>query len=204
MSASNRAVRASLRSTSRAVRGDSLRARVTISARSYSVRSACPSIPLAPAGRVGRLLLKPPATTRPSSRLRAEGLEGPELQLAFIAEIERIDLEASIIAHEGRHAIESRYALNFLRPGSEREFLAKLSEVAFSSAPFLAIGGGILTRNTGDGTSHGKANERIMRGLVAWMRDNGGSIPVLPQLDRLTDDQLRAAFRSLDPAAPGN
>lgn len=50
------------------------------------------------------------------------------MRLAFIAEIERIDLEASIIAHEGRHAMESRYALNFLRPDARREFLANRSE----------------------------------------------------------------------------
>ncbi len=79
------------------------------------------------------------------NELRAKGLEDSELRLAFIAEIERIDLESSIIAHEGRHAIDSRSSFNFMRRGSEKEFRAKLSEVAFSSVPFLAIGGGILS-----------------------------------------------------------
>lgn len=148
------------------------------------------------------------AQDRLIGELRASRLEPSALRLAFIAEIERIDLEASIVAHEGRHAIESRYALNFLRPGANREFLAKLSEVGFSSAPFLAIGGGILTRNIGDGTSHGDANERIMRGLVEWTDRNQESIagfdptlPTLPQLDRLSEEQLRQAFRSMDPLA---
>lgn len=140
--------------------------------------------------------------------LAGTGLESADLRLAFIAEIERINLESSIIAHEGRHAIDSLDFFDFMRRGSEKEFRAKLSEVAFSSAPFLAIGGGILSRNIGDGTSHGDANLRIMEGLVAWMEENREAIadldptsPLLPQLDLLTDEQLRQAFRSMDPIA---
>ncbi len=138
--------------------------------------------------------------------LKASGLESCELRLAFIAEIERIDLESSIVAHEGRHAIESQHLLNFMRRPAEKEFRAKLSEVAFSSEPFLAIGGGILSRNIGDGNSHGEANERIMKGIVGWMKEKrteidnlDPDIPLLPQLDLLTREQLRQAFRSLDP-----
>ena len=140
------------------------------------------------------------------NQLKAGGLQSAELRLAFIAEIERIDLESSIVAHEGRHAIDSRHLLNFARRPAEKEFRAKLSEVAFSSAPFLAIGGGILARNIGDGTSHGEANQRIMKGVVKWMKQHGAAIddldpdlPLLPQLDLLTDEQLRQAFRSMDP-----
>ena len=139
------------------------------------------------------------------SELRDEDLTGSALQLAFIAEVERIDLESSIIAHEGRHAIEAKSLLNFMRPGSKKEFLAKLSEVAFSSFPKLAIGGGILSSNIGDDSAHGKANERIMEGIVGWMGENRESIeglnsnlPMLPQMDLLTDEQLRAIFRSMD------
>ncbi len=142
------------------------------------------------------------------TELRAMGLEDSDLRLAFIAEIERIDLESSIIAHEGRHAIDSRSSFSFLRRGAEKEFRAKLSEVAFSSAPFLAMGGGILAHNIGDGSAHGEANERILKGVVEWMKEHGDTIdnldpeiPLLPQLDRLTDEQLREAFRSMDPMA---
>ena len=142
------------------------------------------------------------------SELRATGLEDSDLRLAFIAEIERIDLESSIIAHEGRHAIDARSSFSFMRRGAEKEFRAKLSEVAFSSAPFLALGGGILSKNIGDGSSHGDANERILKGVVEWMEEHGDTIdnldseiPLLPQLDRLTDEQLREAFRSMDPMA---
>ncbi len=47
-----------------------------------------------------------------------------------------------------------------------------------------------------------------MRGLVAWMEEHREEImgvdptlPLLPQLDRLSDAQLGAAFLSMDPLA---
>jgi len=142
------------------------------------------------------------------SQLRASGFEGGDLRLAFVAEIERLDLESSILAHEGRHAIESEHPLNFTRRGATKEYLAKLSEVALSSAPFMALEGAILAPNIGDGTPHGEANERIAKKLVSWMKKNRNAIeeldpnlPYLPQLDLLTDEQLRQAFRSMDPRA---
>ena len=67
--------------------------------------------------------------------------------------------------------------------------------------------GSILTPVGGKG-AHAEANERVLRGIVAWMRKHAADIagfdpaaPTLTQLDRLTDDQLRVAFRSLDPLA---
>jgi len=54
------------------------------------------------------------------------------------------------------------------------------------------------------------ANARIMKGLLTWMHAHQGEIaeldsarPLLPQFDRLTDEQMRAAFRSMDPWASG-
>ncbi len=163
-----------------------------------------------PAGYLPGLALRVgfEATERVRAELEAGGLEGADLRLAFIAEVERIDFESSIIAHEGRHAIDARQAGNSLRSSATKEYRAKLSEIAFSSAPFLAIDNGILSRNIGDGTAHGTANQRIMEGLVQWMERHrttidglDSSLPLLPQLDLLSDDQLREAFRSLDPMA---
>jgi hypothetical protein len=80
--------------------------------------------------------------------------------------------------------------------------------VAFSREPLLVFGA-IFDSNIGQaGDSHGMANERIMKGLVAWMQRHAAEIegldsarPLLPQFDRLTADQMRAAFRSMDPWA---
>ncbi len=59
-------------------------------------------------------------------------------------------------------------------------------------------------------TPHGRANLKVIRGLVAWMEAHGEEIPgldpeepLLPQLDLLTDEQIRAAIRSMDPMASG-
>jgi hypothetical protein len=91
---------------------------------------------------------------------------------------------------------------------SQSEFQAKLSEVAFAPDPKLAMTGGILTSNIGSDSAHGKANTRIMKGVVEWMAEHQAEIagldskrPLLPQLDRLTDDQLRAVMRGMDPMA---
>jgi len=88
-----------------------------------------------------------------------------------------------------------------------REFRAKLSEVAFSEQPKLVVSS-IIHPNIGDATPHGQANARVMLGLLRWMHAHAREIkgldvrrPLLPQLPLLTDSQLRAAFRSMDPLA---
>jgi tetratricopeptide (TPR) repeat protein len=139
-------------------------------------------------------------------RLKARGLTGRQLQIAFLSEYDHALQESSIFAHEGRHAIDQRGPFNVLS-SEELEFRAKLSEVAFAPEPRLALNG-IIDANIGDSSSHGKANLRIMHGLVQWMSIHSAEIhgfdassPVLPQLGELTDDQLRIAFRSMDPLA---
>ena len=77
--------------------------------------------------------------------------------------------------------------------------------MAFAPDPRIALVGGILSANIGDGSSHGQANQRIMKGIVAWMKEHASEIqgldstrPYLPQLDLLRDEQIRNVFRSLD------
>lgn len=139
------------------------------------------------------------------SDLKSQELEGSELRSAFISTVEKLILESSIFAHEGRHAIDKKYSgrLN----SEEMEYRAKLSEIYFSDAPLGALSA-VLSPNIGDGTSHGEANKRVLKGIVGWMRDNKNEIagleknrPLLPQLDKLTEDQLRTAVNSLDPLA---
>jgi hypothetical protein len=142
-------------------------------------------------------------------RLKARALTGRQLQIAFLSEYDRALQESTIFAHEGRHAIDQQPGpFNIASSESEElEFRAKLSEVAFAPEPRLSLGG-ILANNIGDSTPHGQANLRITKGLVQWMSAHSKEIqgfdglsPVLPQLDKLTDDQLRAAFRSMDQLA---
>ncbi len=136
--------------------------------------------------------------------LAARGLFGEALRMEFIREGTRALIAYSIFAHEGRHAIDKRLGTF---DSATLEYRAKLSQVAFAPRPRLAVSG-ILSPNTGDATPHGQANARALKGVVAWMDEHGDEIagldherPLLPQLDLLTDDQLRAAFRSMDPLA---
>jgi hypothetical protein len=57
-------------------------------------------------------------------------------------------------------------------------------------------------------TPHGNANRRILEGYRRWVRRHAREIagfdtntPTLTQLHLLSDDQIRAAARSMDPWA---
>ena len=137
------------------------------------------------------------------ARLESEGLTGDALRAAFVRTASADKLASSIWAHEGRHSIDKAHGIS---KNEELEFRAKLSEVAFAPAPRTAMGS--ILSPIGGGGAHGEANERVLRGVVAWMKTHRAEIagfdataPTLTQLDRLTDEQLRAAFRSLDPMA---
>lgn len=139
--------------------------------------------------------------------LKAKGLTGDDLRDAFLARINSDTFESSIWAHEGRHAIDRKYAL--ASEASDLEYRAKLSEAAFAPAPRAALTSSILGSIIGSNTPHGIAGKRALEGVTGWMRTHAAEIagldrdkPLLPQLDRLTDAQLREAFRSLDPLAP--
>jgi len=154
-----------------------------------------------------------------AARLHWQGLNGilehaqannpPDLvRQAFILELGNTTFNSSIFAHEGRHALDKLYAEEEVQnDGTELEYRAKISEVAFSAWPRLSFGS-IFNPNMGSDTSHGQANQRIAEGIAIWMgthaREIDGldtSIALLPQFDRLTDDQIRSAMLSLDPWA---
>lgn len=140
--------------------------------------------------------------------LENRDFDDADLRAAFTRELARRQHASSILAHEGRHAIDKRTPLSFLRSHAEKEYRAKLSEVVLAPDPGLALTGGIFMGNIGSDSSHGQANERIVKDLVAWMRQHEGRVegfdrsrPHLPQLDLLSDDQLRDALREVDPLA---
>lgn len=149
-------------------------------------------------------------TRRLYESLKADGYEGTELCIAFVAEYLRLKVEITILAHEGRHAIDMLYySDDFKRWTDEREFRAKLSQVVFTSDPEFAVAeSGILSRSIGANTQHGKAGERIIRIIVEWMEKHAHEIagmdtsrPLLPQFDLLSPDQMRAIFIEADPMA---
>ena len=119
--------------------------------------------------------------------------------MSFLAEFKRL-VDDCTFAHEGRHAIDDG-AYDY----EEKEFRARLSEVAFAPAPGLCLGSSFAP-DTGE--EHARANRRIMQGLLVWMNANRREIPgldldkpLLPQFHLLSDDQIRRAYASLDPLA---
>lgn len=129
-----------------------------------------------------------------------------ELKIHFLSSVGNLLLNATVYNHEGRHLLDSYadYPDNTVMfTSEEREFRAKLSEVAFSRYPKLAFTEGILRQ---EDPAHENANKRIIKGVVNWMVKNTKKIknintsrPLLPQLDLLTDEQLVEAIKSFDP-----
>ena len=124
---------------------------------------------------------------------------------AFLARVEKDEFTSSIVLHEGRHAIDGASRVRYAP--WEREYRAKLSEIALAPAPREALAG-ILGYEIGGDAPHPKANAKLATELAAWMdahrgeiKDYDASLPPLPQIDRLSDEQIRAAVRGLDPLA---
>jgi hypothetical protein len=123
---------------------------------------------------------------------------------AFIAEVWRATNQYSIEAHEGRHALDHAN-----EPGlsdAQLEFRAKLSQIIFADYPRLGLGS--VAGQPINNTPHGVGNRRVLEGYRAWMRAHRSEIagfdasqPTLSQLDRLSDEQIVAAARSMDPWA---
>lgn len=139
------------------------------------------------------------------AKLEKRGFRGAELKMKFASAASKSILESSIFAHEGRHVIDK---LSGMTNSADLEFYAKLSEIYFTSEPRRALGGGIFAANIGSSTGHGQANLRIVKGFVKWMeghseeiKDFDNSLPTLTQLDKLSDEQIKAAALSMDPLA---
>jgi hypothetical protein len=141
-------------------------------------------------------------------RARARLAPGGDLRRAFLAEYWRASFNQSILVHEGRHALDKSLVRWLARyDDSNLEYRAKLSELALGEFPRLALVN-INTQEIGSGSAHGQANEKLLRAYAEWMSRHPAEIagfdpkrPPLAQLDKLTDGQLRAVARALDPIA---
>ncbi len=170
----------------------------------------CRADPYADAASVA-LRLKLSASEQIYAGLKARGLSGEDLALAFVSESLRLNVEATVFAHEGRHSLDQKYfAAEFAKMSDdERELRAKFSEVVFSENPRLALTGSILGASLDASTGHGKANRRFRTLLVDWMRAHASEIhgldatlPLVMQIGRLSDQQLVAIVKAADPMAP--
>ena len=134
--------------------------------------------------------------------LKTVGFQNEELRKQFISILNNINYDHNI-NHEGRHAIDfntlSKVKLLFMKD-AELEFRATLSQIYFSKYPLLDIGFEI------NNTPHGIANKKLLVLIVNWMEQNKEQIKgfdktrsTLPQLDLLTNKQLKIILESIEP-----
>jgi hypothetical protein len=143
--------------------------------------------------------------------LVSSGYTGGKLRRAFINEYQRLRYESSIVAHEGRHAIDMVFRSDEFESwdAAQVELSGKLSEVLFSPDPWYTVGNSSAIFYSGDTTSgHGEASRLLRKQLVDWMEIHADEIdsfdhsrPTLPQLDLLSNEQLLMALRELDSLA---
>jgi hypothetical protein len=142
-----------------------------------------------------------------AAKARAEAARTSEpFERLFLKDFWDAEVGHSIFIHEGRHALDHiEFQGDRSLKGAELEYRAKLSELELAEFPKLALAA-ILASNIGDETDHGQANARVMQGLVDWVEANPSAVagfdPTLAtasELDKLSDDQLRAIAKGLDP-----
>lgn len=141
--------------------------------------------------------------------LYQQGLRDRALQVAFMHAFEQKQQDASIFAHEGRHSIDQIYFKNDFdkAPAKEREYRAKLSEIACADFPVYLLGK--IISKVGP-TGHGQANLMILNNTLDWMsrhqQDIKGYNPALPaikQIYLLSESQISNCFREIDPLYKG-
>lgn len=139
---------------------------------------------------------------------RSKAADEAGFRRAFLAEYSSATFNQSIINHEGRHAIDESLGLGGKVEQPVLEYQAKLSELSLAAYPRMALRNMNLNLE-GEGP-HDKAGARIFDEYRKWMEARtdqilgyDSALPVLAQLDKLSDDQIRQIARSLDPLPNG-
>jgi len=161
--------------------------------------------PAVMSGLADRLRLQ--AADQVHARVKAAAGSSADLRRAFLEEYWRASFQESILAHEGRHAIDKVLVRGVRRlDDANLEYRAKLSQLALAEYPRLGLYN--IVSEVGGGGGHGKANSQLIGKFAEWIeahrREVAGLDPALPamvQLDKLSDEQIRAIARSLDPIA---
>ncbi|HEX7150278.1 MAG TPA: hypothetical protein VF618_02235 [Thermoanaerobaculia bacterium] len=137
-----------------------------------------------------------------SKRLRLQYLDRvlaeTKTREAFLARIEADTFHYSILLHEGRHAIDDASGESYRT--WELEYRAKIAQVALANAPRPSLAS-IVGDTIGGDSPHGKANEKVVAELTAWIETHAPHVQSVMQADQLTDEQIRAAFASLESLA---
>ncbi|MFA8299750.1 MAG: hypothetical protein ACEPOV_06290 [Hyphomicrobiales bacterium] len=139
------------------------------------------------------------------NKLYNKGYRNNNLKLAFLSTFKHYRMEATILAHEGRHSIEKRFMPEQFEKwnNEEREFHAKLSQIIFATEPRYELAG-MLTNISESG--HGKANKRIADIAIEWIKANKEEIngyseekSEFSQIYLLSVKQIKDCYKKSDP-----
>lgn len=139
---------------------------------------------------------------------RSKAPDEASIRRTFLAEYSRANFNQSMLTHEGRHAIDESLgvAKNVEQPVVE--YQAKLSELALALYPRMALQN--LNLNLEGEGPHDRAGAKVFDEYRKWMEAHTDQImgydpklPVLVQLDKLSDDQIREIAGGLDPLPNG-
>ena len=140
---------------------------------------------------------------------RSKAPSDADVRRIFLAEYSRANLNQSITVHEGRHAIDAVLAGGKKIDQPILEYDAKLSELALTAYPRMALRN--MNLNLEGNGPHDLAGARIFDQYRQWIeahRDQvlgyDAAVPALAQLDKLTDGQIREVARGLDRLAGGD
>ena len=139
---------------------------------------------------------------------RSKGGSDADVRRNFLAEYWRANFNQSIRVHEGRHAIDQLLAGKTRVDQPILEYDAKLSELALTAYPRMALSNMDLNLE-GEGP-HDKAGAKIFDQYRQWIEAHHDqvigydpAVPALAQLDKLTDGQIREIATSLDRLSKG-
>ena len=133
------------------------------------------------------------------------GFKGVELQLKFIETYDAFRDNATMFAHEGRHSLDRVVLGEGYRSlgAATIEYRGRLSQIAFSESPKLEVANMLNGVGT---TNNGKANQMIVdvfdkciKTIKNDIKGFDASKPIISQLYKLTDEQLRDCIRQVDP-----
>jgi hypothetical protein len=127
-----------------------------------------------------------------------------EAKRLFLADYSRANLDQSIRVHEGRHAIDNSLGLKDNVDQAVLEYQAKLAELALTAYPRMAFRN--MNRSLEGEGPHDRGGARVFAEFKSWMEAHPDrivgydpAVPVLAQLDKLTDGQMREIAADLDP-----
>lgn len=107
-------------------------------------------------------------------------------------------INTPIIAHEGQHALDSKYHVNFTWLG-ENEYKPKMSELCYGDMQFTTLNQFYETSIGSDmKDTHTRANTQVFRDIVQYIYDNSEKYPeidtsknILLQLIKLEGEDIR-------------